>query len=347
MPAGAARQLLEDARAGRHEVLGVLDHQASLVVEVAPGDDIAVAPPPWLPCVVVAVARERPVTPAPAGADVAVCPDTGGPAPPGWVGVADPDSEVGRLWAEIGRSPHAAVMLAQLLRLSTAGDGERGLLVESLAYSVLQSGPAFSSWLAERRRTAPKERDDQTQPVLVARDGDTLTITLNRPHVRNAVNARLRDALAEALVLAGSGPPGAAVELRGAGPDFSSGGDLDEFGSLPDVVTAHLVRSVRNPARLLAGLGERVTAHLHGACVGAGIELAAFARTVVAAPDTRCRLPEVSLGLVPGSGGTVSIPRRIGRHRAAWLGLSGESIDVATAAQWGLVDEVLATAEPR
>jgi enoyl-CoA hydratase/carnithine racemase len=75
--------------------------------------------------------------------------------------------------------------------------------------------------------------------------------------------------------------------------------------------------------------------------VGAGIELAAFARTVVAAPDTRCRLPEVSLGLVPGSGGTVSIPRRIGRHRAAWLGLSGDTIDVDTAAQWGLVDEIL------
>jgi enoyl-CoA hydratase/carnithine racemase len=218
---------------------------------------------------------------------------------------------------------------------------ERGLLVESLAYSVLQSGPAFSSWVAERRQTAPKVRDEREQPVLVARDGDQLTITLNRPHVRNAVNARLRDALAEALLAAGAGSSTIQVALRGAGPDFSSGGDLDEFGSFPDVVTAHLVRSVRSPARVLAGLGERVTAHLHGACVGAGIELAAFARTVVAAPDTRCRLPEVSLGLVPGSGGTVSIPRRIGRHRAAWLGLSGDTIDVDTAAQWGLVDEIL------
>jgi enoyl-CoA hydratase/carnithine racemase len=200
--------------------------------------------------------------------------------------------------------------------------------------------------LAGRRRTAPKVRDEPEHPVLITRDGDHLTITLNRPHVRNAVNSRLRDALAEALVLAGAGSSGAPVELRGAGPDFSSGGDLDEFGSLPDVVTAHVVRGVRSPARLLAGLGERVTAHVHGACVGAGIELAAFARTVVAAPDTRCRLPEVSFGLVPGSGGTVSIPRRIGRHRAAWLGLSGETIDVETAARWRLVDEILPTAEP-
>jgi enoyl-CoA hydratase/carnithine racemase len=340
----AASQLLESAGAGSKEILGVLDDQPLLVVEVEPGDDVAWAPPPWLPCVVVVVAREHPVAPAPAGADVAVCTAAGGLAPPGWVGVADPDGELERLGAQVGRSPQPSVLLAQLLRLSTERDVERGLLVESLAYSVLQSGPAFSSWLAERRRTAPKERHEQQPPVLVARDGDTLTITLNRPHVRNAVNAGLRDALAEALLLAGAGASGA-VELRGAGPDFSSGGDLDEFGSLPDVVTAHLIRSARSPARLLAGLGERVTAYLHGACVGAGIELAAFARTVVAAPDTRCQLPEVSLGLVPGSGGTVSISRRIGRQRTAWLGLSGETIDVDTAAQWGLVDQIVPTPE--
>jgi enoyl-CoA hydratase/carnithine racemase len=340
----AAHRLLESSWAGTDDILGVLDDQPLLVVEVETGDDIPGPPPPWLPCVVVAVARERPMAPAPVGADVAVCPDTGGEALPGWVGVADPDGELRRLAGQVGQAPEPSVVLAQLLRLSTEGDVERGLLVESLAYSVLQSGPAFSSWLTERRRTAPKVRDEGQDPVAVVRDGDRLTITLNRPHVRNAVDARLRHALTEALVLAGVS--GAQVELRGAGPDFSSGGDLDEFGSFPDVVTAHLVRTVRSPARLLAGLGERVTAHLHGACVGAGIELAAFARTVVAAPDTRCRLPEVSLGLVPGSGGTVSIPRRIGRHRTAWLGLSGETIDVDTAARWGLVDEILPLSEP-
>jgi enoyl-CoA hydratase/carnithine racemase len=130
------------------------------------------------------------------------------------------------------------------------------------------------------------------------------------------------------------------VELRGAGPDFSSGGDLDTFGTLPDPATAHVVRTARSPARLLAHLATPVTAHVHGACVGAGIELAAFAAKVVAAPDTSCRLPEVSLGLVPGSGGTVSIPRRIGRQRTAWLGISGAMLEAERAARWGLVDEV-------
>jgi enoyl-CoA hydratase/carnithine racemase len=59
---------------------------------------------------------------------------------------------------------------------------------------------------------------------------------------------------------------------------------------------------------------------------------------VVAAPDTRISLPEVRLGLVPGAGGTVSLPRRIGRRRTLFLALATESIDATTALDWGLVD---------
>ncbi len=177
--------------------------------------------------------------------------------------------------------------------------------------------------------------------MLVERYGDRVVVTLNRPHVRNAVNTRIRDALSDALAIVCADPSITRLELHGAGPDFSSGGDLDEFGSLPDPVTAHLARTSRSPARLLAGLGERATAHLHGSCIGAGVELAAFAGIVRATSDTRLQLPEVDLGLVPGSGGTVSIPRRIGRHRTAWLGLGGAVVDVATAVQWGLVDEIV------
>jgi enoyl-CoA hydratase/carnithine racemase len=83
-----------------------------------------------------------------------------------------------------------------------------------------------------------------------------------------------------------------------------------------------------------------VVAHLHGACVGSGIELPAFAGRVLAAPDTTIALPEVGLGLLPGAGGTVSLPRRIGRHRTALLALARPSIDASTALAWGLVDEL-------
>jgi enoyl-CoA hydratase/carnithine racemase len=84
----------------------------------------------------------------------------------------------------------------------------------------------------------------------------------------------------------------------------------------------------------------RTRAELHGACIGAGIELAAYAGTVVARPNAFVQLPEVAMGLIPGAGGTVSLPRRIGRQRTAFLALTGRRIDAPTARDWGLVDRV-------
>ena len=79
---------------------------------------------------------------------------------------------------------------------------------------------------------------------------------------------------------------------------------------------------------------------VHGACVGAGIETPAAAGRVVARPDAYFRLPEVAMGLIPGAGGTASIPRRIGRRRACYTAVTGWDVDAATALAWGLVDAV-------
>ena len=105
-------------------------------------------------------------------------------------------------------------------------------------------------------------------------------------------------------------------------------------------MTAHLVRLQRNAGRALAEVADRTTVHIHGSTVGSGIELAAFAHRVVARSDTRIALPEVRLGLVPGAGGTVSLPRRIGRHATMLLAVGLRSVDARTALAWGLVDEV-------
>ena len=186
---------------------------------------------------------------------------------------------------------------------------------------------------------AQDEPDRDAGPaVLVERQDATLSVTLDRPHVHNAFNLALRDGLVEALQLASLDPTITSVELRGNGPSFCSGGDLTEFGTVPDPVTGHVVRTTRSAALALWRVADRVTVHLHGACVGAGIELAALAGRVVAHPDSRLRLPEVGFGLVPGAGGTASVPLRIGRARTAWLALSGATLDAATSLQWGLVD---------
>jgi enoyl-CoA hydratase/carnithine racemase len=168
--------------------------------------------------------------------------------------------------------------------------------------------------------------------------GRRADVVLAAPQRRNAMSPSLWRALA--AVGAWLHDQADVVVLRAEGPSFCAGGDLDELGRRPDPATAHLVRLERSPARSLMVLGDRVTARVHGPCAGSGVELPAFAARVVADPAATFRLPEVGLGLVPGAGGTVSLPRRIGRHRTAWLALTGRSIDAATALDWGLVDEV-------
>ena len=252
------------------------------------------------------------------------------------VAVADPDGVAGSLNAAATASPQASVILGRVLRITEALPVPDALEVESLAYSTLLGGPEFARWLAGRaaRATPPPAGD----PVLVRRDGAILRVTLNRPERRNAYSRGLRDALADALRVAQSDPAITRVVLDGAGPCFCSGGDLGEFGTTPDPVTAHFVRTSAGAAGLLHGLAARAEARVHGPCVGAGVELAAFARTVVAAEDATFRLPETGMGLIPGAAGTVSLPRRIGRWRTFYLALSGIPLDAATALAWGLAD---------
>ena len=237
------------------------------------------------------------------------------------------------------RTPVAAMALVQLLRHNEGGNLHDALVAESLVYSVLQSGPEFAAWLRERRTGASPDSRREPQ-VRMRRRRDVLTLTLNRPERHNAFSREMRDQLVEGLQLAVADESIREVVLRGAGPSFCSGGDLGEFGSLPDPATAHAVRSTRNAARLLARCADRVRAEIHGACIGAGVELPAFARRVVAREDATFELPELAMGLVPGAGGTASLPARIGRQRAAFLALSGVRIDAPTALRWGLVDEL-------
>ncbi|HKT00858.1 MAG TPA: enoyl-CoA hydratase/isomerase family protein [Rugosimonospora sp.] len=246
---------------------------------------------------------------------------------------------VDQLTAAANANPQAALALAQVL-YAGRGLGVRAALdVESFAYSTLLGGAEFGRWLAARG-PRPLPPAATVPPVLVERAADRLGITLNRPERRNAYGRELRDGLVDALRVAVLDPTVAAVTLSGAGPAFCSGGDLDEFGTAPDTATAHFVRTRGGAGELLHRVADRTEVRLHGPCVGAGIELAAFAGRVVARPDARFRLPEVGMGLIPGAGGTVSIPRRIGRWRALYLALSGTWLDAATAARWGLVDAV-------
>jgi Enoyl-CoA hydratase/isomerase len=251
--------------------------------------------------------------------------------------VSEADGALDAVRSNLERHPMTATVLALLLRGQEGRSVDDGLVAESAAYSVLQAGPEFAEWRAAH--PAREGRDDRPR-VQVERAGSTLTLTLSRAQRLNALDTRMRDELVEALTLAAADSDITRVELRGEGNAFCAGGDLDEFGSRSDPASAHLIRLERSVARALAWLDKDTVAQVHGACVGSGIELAAFCASVVAAPDTRIALPEIELGLVPGAGGTVSVLRRIGRLRTAWLAFSGATIDATTAQSWGLVDAI-------
>ncbi|GAA4478785.1 enoyl-CoA hydratase/isomerase family protein [Rhodococcus olei] len=255
------------------------------------------------------------------------------------VGTTDPTAAFAVLASSVADQEHAAMVLGHVLRASRTLPVPEAVDVESLGYSTLLGTPGFRRWLAERG-PRPLPPVSPQQPVLVRRDGGRLHVTLNRPERRNAYGAEVRDGLVEALRLALADDTVTSVLLDGAGPVFSAGGDLDEFGTTPDLGTAHLIRTRAGAARLVAALADRIEVHVHGSCVGAGIEVPAFASRIVAAPGTAFRLPEVSMGLIPGAGGCVSVPRRIGRWRAFWLCATGIALDTETALSWGLIDEI-------
>jgi hypothetical protein len=277
------------------------------------------------PCCTVIGLRRHAATPVPDIVDV----------------VAGSDAELEVLRSAALNQPHAASVLVQVLRHNENASVAAGLLVESLAYSALQHGAGFGRWL-ERRKRRPQGVADTRDWILLDRSDARLTLTLNRPEKRNAYSAGMRDALCDALDLPIADPSIEAIVLRGAGPAFCAGGDLDEFGAARDAAAAHLTRTTRSAAMLIHRLRDRVECRVHGACIGAGIELPAFADRVIAEPDAFFQLPEVAMGLIPGAGGTVSIVNRIGRLRTAYLALSNQRVDATTARAWGLVDEIAA-----
>ena len=231
-----------------------------------------------------------------------------GAGPPWAVAVPDPAAALEGLAARVAAAPRAALVLAAVLRATALLPLAEGLAAEASAYSTLLAGPEHRAWLANRGPGRPPELSRER--VRLVREGDLLTVRLARPARRNAVDAAMREGL------------------------------LDEFGSAPDPATAWLVRVTRSPGRSIAALGDRLAAHVHGPCAGAGIEVPAFAARFTADPGATFRLPELTLGLLPGAGGTVSMTRRAGRWRTLWMALSGEAVDAPTALAWGLVDEL-------
>lgn len=242
-----------------------------------------------------------------------------------------------RIVEQVTRHPYAAAATVQLLRCTEGMDAGAALTLESMSYAMLQGSAEHTGWIAARPRTDPAPPGD----ILLSRNGNCLRIVIDRPGARNAVDRVARDALFEAFTIAALDPDIARVELRSVGPAFSVGADLSEFGTTRDPATAHAIRTMTLPAHPLSRCGPIVYVHVQGACIGSALEMAAFAGRITAAPSAWFQLPELAMGILPGAGGCVSLPRRIGRQRTALMILSGKRIDATTALRWGLIDAIM------
>lgn len=239
--------------------------------------------------------------------------------------------------AGIEKAPRAAAALVQLLRSLEGLDPVRAIPLESFAFAMLQGSAEHAGWLAGRTAPAPQPPGS----LRVERAGEELRLHIDRPHARNAIDRAMRDALHDAFTLASLDESIRRIALSGEGRCFSMGADLAEFGATRCPVEAHAIRMTTLPALPLVRRTARLSVHIQGGCVGSGLELAAFADAVTASADAWFQLPEVAMGIIPGFGGCVSIPARIGRQRAAALMLSGRRIPARLAHQWGLVDRLV------
>lgn len=171
--------------------------------------------------------------------------------------------------------------------------------------------------------------------LTIARAGEIATVTLDNPPV-NALSQAVRQALWDAVATLDADPGVRAVVLLCAGRSFIAGADVSEFDKPP--MEPHLPDLV---ARIEAAAKPWVAA-IHGSALGGGFEVALGCRFRVAVPEASVGLPEVTLGLVPGAGGTVRTPRLAGVVATVDLVTTGKPMRAAQAAAAGLIDAVIA-----
>ena len=180
------------------------------------------------------------------------------------------------------------------------------------------------------------------ETVIYEKSGDLGYVTLNRPQALNAFSLQMRDDLYEVLSAIKADDEVRVAIFKGAGDKaFCSGADLKEFLTAPSVVKARRIRGVRDLWRLFLSLPQPLIAALHGYVLGSGLEIALFCDLRIAVPSVVFGLPEVSLGILPGAGGTQTLPRIIGLSGALDMLLTGRRLSSEEALAMGLVNQVV------
>ena len=168
------------------------------------------------------------------------------------------------------------------------------------------------------------------------------TVTVNRPDKLNALNAELVAELGAAFQALGADERVRAIVLTGAGDKaFVAGADIAELASMTPLGGIDVSRQGQDVFRAIELLRKPVIAAINGFALGGGLELALACHFRIASENARFGAPEVKLGIIPGYGGTVRLPRLVGRGRALQMILTGEMIKAEDALRIGLVNDVV------
>jgi enoyl-CoA hydratase len=171
--------------------------------------------------------------------------------------------------------------------------------------------------------------------------GAVAVLTLDNPPL-NLVTLELTRRLHASLGRLAADPAVRVLVVTGAGRRaFCAGSDVGEFPAVLDDVVAKKLALENETWSRLDDFPHPTIAALDGLAYGGGLELAVCCDLLVAAADVRLALPEIKLGVIPGTGGTVRVARRVGEGRVKELAFLGEPIDAATALAWGLVNRVV------
>lgn len=178
--------------------------------------------------------------------------------------------------------------------------------------------------------------------ITVRADGHVWEIVLDRPEAHNAISTVMAAALAQACRAVGGDPDARAVVLSSASPKaFCVGADLKERAGFTDADLLRQRPVFRAAFGGVLGLPQPTIAAVHGFALGGGTELALACDLIVADESAVLGLPEVTVGLVPGGGGTQLLARRVGESRAADLIFTGRKVSAAEASGLGLVDRLV------
>lgn len=169
--------------------------------------------------------------------------------------------------------------------------------------------------------------------VHTSNQGRLLVVRIDHPPV-NAINVEVRRGLMAAIEQAETDAQVEGILLLGAGRAFIAGADIREFGRPP------MLPGLPEVCNRIEACSKPVVAAIHGPALGGGLEIAMSAHYRLAMPDAKLGLPEVQLGLLPGSGGTQRAPRLMGVEAAVDLMLSGRHMNAQDALSCGLIDHV-------